>query len=281
MINKAKNIDPVPIPAYQPNFFRNLVTIYNPYKMKLTLIVFTLLGFSFTTPAQKTDTRYFELRTYHCNESKRPDLIRRFQDHTLRLLERHGITNVAYFLPTDQNNNTLTFVLAYPDKASREVRWNNFANDPEWKEAARQSEANGKLVAKVDQTFMTVVPELSPKIKKLKARQGRIFELRTYHLLPGKLENIDVRFRDHTRKLFEKQGMINVVYWHTVPQDGTQPKLVYLLAHNSEAAAKASFDAFRKDPQWVKVRDASEENGKIVEKVESVYLTPLEFSALK
>ena len=249
--------------------------------MKQSLIVFTLLGFSLTALAQKTDTRYFEMRTYHCNENKRPDLIRRFQDHTLRLLERHGITNVAYFIPTDANNNSLTFFLAYPDKESRDVRWNNFINDPEWKEAARKSEENGKLVARVDQTFLSMVPSLSREIKKPKGKQERIFELRTYHCLPGKLENLDARFRDHTRKLFEKHGMANVVYWHTVPQDGSQPKLVYLLAHKNEAAAKASFDAFRNDAEWVKARDASEANGKIVEKVESVYLTPLAFSPLK
>jgi hypothetical protein len=249
--------------------------------MKQSLIVFILLCFPLALLGQKADTRYFEMRTYHCNENKRPDLIRRFQDHTVRLLERHGITNVAYFIPTDPNNNSLTFILAYPDKASRDVRWNNFANDPEWKEAAKQSEVNGKLVARVDQTFMTMVPELSREIKKTKGRQERIFELRTYHCLPGKLEDLKIRFRDHTRKLFERHGMTNVVYWHTVPQDGTQPRLVYLLAHKNEDAAKASFDAFRKDPEWVKVRDASEANGKIVEKVESVYVTPLDFSALK
>lgn len=253
-----------------------------------------LLAFATNTLAQKADAdkvkgvkwaelgnAYFEMRTYHCNENKRPDLIRRFKDHTLRLLERHGITNVAYFIPTDPNNNSLTFVLAYPDQASRDVRWNNFINDPEWKEAAKQSEANGKLVAKVDQTFMKMAPELSSKIKSSKGNDERIFELRTYHCFPGKLETLNTRFRDHTRKLFEKHGMTNVVYWHTVPQDGAQPKLVYLLAHKNEEVAKASFDAFRKDPEWVKVRDASEANGKIVEKVESVYLTPLEFSAFK
>lgn len=249
--------------------------------MKQSLILFFLIGFSLTVFGQKADTRYFEMRTYHCNDNKRPDLIRRFQDHTLRLFEKHGITNVAYFIPTDEGNNSLTFILAYPDKASRDVRWNNFANDPEWKEAARKSEENGKLVAKVDQTFLTMVPELSREIKKSKGKQERIFELRTYHCLPGKLADLDKRFEDHTRKLFEKHGMTNVVYWHTVPQDGAQPKLVYLLAHKDEAAAKASFDAFRKDPVWVKARDASEANGKIVEKVESVYLTPLPFSPLK
>lgn len=231
--------------------------------------------------AQNKDSRYFEMRTYHCHENKRPDLIKRFQDHTLRLLEKHGIANIAYFVPTDGSNNTLTFILGYPDKASRDVRWNNFATDPEWKEARENSEANGPLVAKVDQVFMTLAPELSPKIKKSNARTERIFELRTYHCFPGKIENINARFRDHTRKLFEKQGMTNIAYWFTAEEEGVQPKLVYLLAHKSVDAAKASFDAFRSDPEWIKVRDASEANGKIVEKVVSVYLKPLQFSPMK
>ncbi|HTF32008.1 MAG TPA: NIPSNAP family protein [Flavitalea sp.] len=248
--------------------------------MKQLLMVF-LFGLSLTAFGQKKDSRYFEMRTYHGNENKRPDLIRRFQDHTLRLFEKHGIENIAYFIPTDQNNNSLTFILAYPDKASRDVRWNSFANDPEWKEAAKKSEANGALVAKVDQVFMNVAPELSPKIKKSHGKEERIFELRTYYCLPGKVENLNMRFRDHTRKLFEKHGMTNIAYWYSVEKDGTQPRLIYLLGHKNEEAAKASFDSFRNDPEWIKARDASEASGKIVEKSESVYLKALDFSPLK
>ena len=59
------------------------------------------------------------------------------------------------------------------------------------------------------------------------------------------------------------------------------PKLVYILAHKSEAAAKKSFDDFRVDPKWVAARDKSESNGKIVEKVESVFMKPLPFSSIR
>jgi hypothetical protein len=248
--------------------------------MKQLLIVL-VFGFTVSALAQNKDSRFFEMRTYHCYDNKRPDLVKRFSDHTLRLFEKHGIENICYFIPTDPKNNSLTFILAYPDAASRDVRWNNFANDPEWKEAHKNSEANGPLVAKVDQVFMNAAKELSPKIKKSSTKGERIFELRTYHCFPGKLEDLNARFRDHTRKLFEKQGMTNVAYWFTAEKDGTQPKLVYLLAHEDEGAAKASFEAFRSDPQWIKARDASEANGKIVEKVVSVYLTPLPFSPIK
>lgn len=254
--------------------------MYTFKKMKQLLIVL-VFGLSVSAWAQNKDSRYFEMRTYHCNENKRPDLIKRFKDHTLRLFEKHGIDNIGYFIPTDPENNSLTFILAYPDAASRDVRWNNFANDPEWKEAHRNSEANGRLVAKVDQVFLEVAKALSPKIKQSNSKGERIFELRTYHCFPGKLDELNARFRDHTRKLFKKHGMTNVAYWFTAEKDTTQPKLVYLLAHESEEAAKASFDAFRNDPEWIKVKDASEANGKIVEKVVSVYLTPLPFSPMK
>lgn len=109
----------------------------------------------------------------------------------------------------------------------------------------------------------------------------RVFEMRTYHTYEGKLPNLMARFRDHTTKLFEKHGMTNIGYW--VPQDEAKSKntLIYILAYPSREAAKKSWDAFRTDPEWVKVRDASEANGKIVEKVDSVYMTPADFSKIK
>jgi hypothetical protein len=231
--------------------------------------------------AQNADNRYFEMRTYTCNPEKRPDLIKRFQDHTLKLLKKHDIDNVAYFLPTKEDSYSLTFIIAYPSQEMRDKLWNEFGSDPKWKKAAAKSEENGKLVAKVDQTFMTMVPELSTAISPNKIALNQVFELRTYTCLPNRHPAIKARFRDHTRALFEKHGMKNVVYWESVEKDGTQPKLIYLLSHSSEAAAKASFDAFRIDPEWIKASSNSELDGKIVQKVESVFLKPLPFSPLK
>jgi hypothetical protein len=108
-----------------------------------------------------------------------------------------------------------------------------------------------------------------------------VYELRTYTCEPGRLPNLLARFRDHTTALFEKHGMKNIGYW--VPADGPEHEntLVYLLEHKSRDAAKASWDAFRADPNWVKVRTESEASGKIVTKVVSVYLDPTDFSKLK
>ncbi len=115
----------------------------------------------------------------------------------------------------------------------------------------------------------------------LEAQNKRVFELRTYYCLPGRLPALLARFRNHTVKLFEKHGMTNVGYW--VPQDSPKSDntLIYLLAHSSREAAAKSWDAFRQDQDWIKVRTASEADGKIVEKVESIYMDATDFSAMK
>jgi len=110
---------------------------------------------------------------------------------------------------------------------------------------------------------------------------GRVFELRTYTCYEGKLPDLLARFRNHTMQIFEKHGMTNIAYW--VPQDApnSQNTLIYILAHPSREAAKKNWEAFRNDPEWQKVQKESEANGKIVSKVESVYMDPTDFSPLK
>lgn len=115
----------------------------------------------------------------------------------------------------------------------------------------------------------------------LQAQSNRVFELRTYTTPPGKLEALKSRFRDHTVKLFEKHGMTNIGYW--VPQEGplAENTLIYIVAHSSREAATKSWAAFRTDPDWVAARTASEKDGPLTTKVESVFLNPVDFSKLK
>ena len=106
----------------------------------------------------------------------------------------------------------------------------------------------------------------------------QLYELRTYTTLDGRLPALHKRFKDHTLKLFEKHGMKNVVYFTPEEKPNT---LIYLLAHKDKAARDASFEAFRNDPEWIAARDESEKDGKIVEKVESVFLNPTVYSPMK
>jgi NIPSNAP len=109
----------------------------------------------------------------------------------------------------------------------------------------------------------------------------RLFEIRTYTTEPGKLDALNARFRDHTTKLFEKHGMTNIGYWTPADEPRSKDTLIYVIAHESAAAAKQSWDGFRNDPEWVKARTESEAAGPIVRKVESMFANPTDYSALQ
>ena len=105
-----------------------------------------------------------------------------------------------------------------------------------------------------------------------------IYELRFYHVNDGKLNALLARFRDHTIKLFEKHGMKLVAFWTPTDDPLKGKALVYILAHPSREAATSNWQSFRDDPDWQSVRDKSEANGKLVEKIDSTFLTPTDFS---
>jgi hypothetical protein len=109
----------------------------------------------------------------------------------------------------------------------------------------------------------------------------RVFELRTYTTPEGKLGNLHARFRDHTRRIFEKHGMTSIGYW--VPQDAPMHDntLIYIIAHPSREAAKKNWADFAADSEWKKVSEESQRDGRIVSKVESMFMDPADYSAIK
>lgn len=106
--------------------------------------------------AKPKSERFFELRTYVANEGKMNDLHKRFRDHTNRLFEKHGMTLVGYWTPTDgpEAANTLVYMLAYPSREAREKSWKDFMADPEWQAAYKESHKNGTLVGKVTSQYL-------------------------------------------------------------------------------------------------------------------------------
>lgn len=108
-----------------------------------------------------------------------------------------------------------------------------------------------------------------------------VYELRVYYVLPGRMDALKARFRNHTNKLLEKHGMKLIGFWTPTKGEDSERKLIYIVAHPSEDAAKKNWDSFRADPVWKAARDASEKDGKIVERVESTFMKPTDFSALK
>ena len=208
--------------------------------------------------AAETDSRVYEMRTFYAMPGILVGLLARFRDHTCKLFEKHGMTNIGYWVPADNTDNKLVYLLAFPSRVARDKAFKEFGADPEWKQTVKESEANGKLVAKIESVFLSAT-DFSPAIKPSDAGP-RIFELREYTASPGNLDALLARFRDHTVKLFAKHGMTQIGYWTPMKdQKGADNRLVYILAHKDADAAKASFTAFRADPDWVAAKKASED----------------------
>ncbi len=114
------------------------------------------------------------------------------------------------------------------------------------------------------------------------AAAQRVFELRVYHPHPGKIDALLARFRDHTCGIFERLGMENVGYWvEAEPAEGEEPKLYYVLAHPSREAAKEAWKTFMADPEWKAAFADSIKDGRLVKKVDSIFMTAADFSAIK
>ena len=231
----------------------------------------------------------YELRTYHANEGKLDALHARFREHTVGLFEKHGMTNVAYWVPTEgeQAGKTLIYLLSYPNLEARAASWKAFLSDSDWKAAYAASTTDGKLVASVDSVFLKPTA-WSPAVEVAAQQPGRQFELRQYTTNPEKLNNLHARFRDHTLALFTKHGMTNLWYFEVLPdqKEGTPPAattLMYFLAHADDAARQKNFAAFREDPDWQAAAKASEVEGKILIKdgVQSMLLQPTDYSPMK
>jgi hypothetical protein len=225
---------------------------------RAVLAATVLLGLASALVAGEQDTRVFEMRTYYAPPGRLDDLQARFRDHTLKLFEKHGLASIGYWTPIENPDNKLIYVLAFPSAEAKTAAWKAFFADPEWQEVKKRTEANGRLVTKVE-SIQLAATDYSPEIKPA-ANGDRVFELRTYTASPGNLKHLNARFREHTVELFKKHGITNIVYWNPMEgQPGAGEKLIYMLAHESVDAAKASFGAFRQDPAWIAARKASEE----------------------
>lgn len=249
------------------------------------LCLMLLAGLSPLASAADKAARYFELRTYHAAEGKLDALNARFRDHTTGLFARHGMTNVGYWMPSDNPQRKLVYLLSYPDPAAREASWKAFGADPDWVAAKTASEVAGKLVERIESRFLTPTG-FSPEMKVNADGDPHTFEIRTYTATPGNLPRLLDRFRNQTVALFSKHGMHHFGYF-TPPagQPGADDTLVYFLVHASPEAQAASFSAFRADPGWLKVKADSEAAGggslTIPNGVKSELLVATDYSPVK
>jgi hypothetical protein len=225
----------------------------------LGMVILALAAAVGTAPAAEQEQRVFELRTYDSPAGRLDDLHARFRDYTLELFDKHGLTSIGYWVPIDNPDNQLIFLLAFPSREAREAAWKSFVADPRWQEARKKTEADGPIVSKV-QSVLLGPTDYSPVVQPSKADAERVFEMRTYIASPGNLDHLNARFGNHTVRLFEKHGIENIGYWCPLEgQPGAGEVLIYIIGHESVEAAEKSFGAFRQDPDWLAARKASEE----------------------
>ena len=98
----------------------------------------------------------YELRIYRTLPGRLPNLLARFQNHTLRIWEKHGIRQAGFWTTlVGESNFDLTYLLAWESLAEREVKWPAFAADPEWLTARAESGGGGQIVANISNQFLT------------------------------------------------------------------------------------------------------------------------------
>ena len=98
--------------------------------------------------------------------------------------------------------------------------------------------------------------------------------------MPGKLQELSQRFREHTLGLFEKHGIKNIGYW-TGADGEISDRLIYIIAFENMQHRDSAWEAFRKDPEWVNVRSASESEGPLVSRIYNSILNPTDYSPLQ
>ena len=234
-------------------------------------------------PATTFDGRFYEMRTYYAPPGKLDDLNARFRDHTLKIFEKHGMRSIGYWVPVDNPDNKLIYVLSFPNRQACEQSWKEFFADPEWQQVQKASEVNGKLVTKMESVFLTAT-DYSPAIKPASSGEPRLFELRTYTAAPGKLGDLNRRFRDKTLGIFTRDGISSMAYWTPVDKaKGADNTLIYIVAHRDKAATEANWKAFREDPAWITAKRLSETDGPltVTNGVKSVYMKATAYSPIK
>jgi hypothetical protein len=223
------------------------------------------------------------MRTYYAAPGKLDALQARFRDHTCAIFEKRGIQNIGYWVPLDNPDNKLIYIIGFPSREAATNSWKSFFADPEWQKVQKASEANGRLVSKVESVFLKPT-DYSPSIKLGKSVPSRLFELRTYTAAPGKLDDLNRRFRDKTVALFARHSITSIAYWLPIDKEkGADNTLIYIVAHKDKASADSAWKEFRADPDWVSAKAASEVNGPltITNGVKSIYMAPTDYSPVQ
>ena len=199
----------------------------------------------------------YEKRVYKAVPGKLPAINARFANHTCAFFKEFDIGMVGFWNDEIGASNQMTYITSFDSMADRDEKWTAFGAHKPWNEVRAETEVDGPLVAQVINSFMTLT-DYSPQ----PFFKTSLQELRIYDAMPGKMPDLNNRFKNHTMALFEKHGIENVAYWTDVV--GTSNRLTYMLGYPDLAGREKGWSGFQSDPAWQTARAASEENGPLV-----------------
>ena len=211
----------------------------------------------------------YELRLYETVPGKLPALNDRFAKHTVGFFKKYGVRMLGFWTDDIGSTNLLSYIVSFESSSEREATWKAFRADPDWLAVRAETEKDGPLLARVRNTIMRLTP-YSPE----PVINSSVQELRVYQSMPGKLDDLNARFANHTIPLFEKHGIENIGYW--TDDVGTSEQLIYMLGYPSLGDREKSWASFQADPEWQRVRAETEKGGVLTAKAVNtiIRLTP-------
>lgn len=225
---------------------------------------------------------YHELRIYTVASNKMDGVLERFRETVEPVRRKHGIKTVGYWTaPGATNGGTFAYLMSAPSRDELQKQEKAFGDDAAFKAGyAVSNQKHGKTVDKIGTLRLSSDPTATFDFTN--SATARVFDLRIYSILPGKLEAFRNRWRDHAAPVYARHGLRSIGWWVTEKKDADgNDQFVCLLAGESVDAIHKAINAFHQDLEWQRVEKETEKDGKLRNKVEAFKMTPADFSALK
>jgi hypothetical protein len=252
-----------------------------PHRLLSALVA----GWSLVLIIQASDLpapAFHELRLYTVTSNKMDGVLERFRETVEPVRRKHGIDTLGYWsAPGTTNGGVFVYLMAAPSKETLQEREKEFGADPDFQQG--YAESNRKHGKTVDQIVtLPLGVDTTAKFDFLAAKAPRVFDLRIYSMLPGKLDAFRDRWRDHAVPIYERHGLHSIGWWIADTKDAEgHDQFVCLLASESAEAIQKSIAAFHADPEWQRVEKETEAHGQLRAGVSAFKLTPTDFSPLK
>ena len=239
----------------------------------------TVFRLAYALDANVQKSGYFELRLYDVTTTKLEGVLERFRETVEPVRRKHGIKTAGYWTaPGITNGGTFAYLMTAASKEELQNQEKEFGADPQFKEGyAASNRKHGKTVDKITTLLLTV--DASANFDFAASKSPRVFDLRLYSVLPGKLDAFRNRWRDHAIPIYERHGLKSIGWWVAAKKDAAgNDVFVCLLAGANLTTIQKSIGEFHQDPEWQRVEKATEKDGQLRSQVEAFKLTPTDFS---